>query len=1072
MSKKIISVVLAVMLMISMISVAMVSVSAQVDADGRYVPGEGTETYRYYFYMPDDWTSEFTSEAGVYWWAGTDNCQALGEDTGAPWPGYGMHQGDVANVWYVDVPTDVTTIIFNNALDGTDPASESFDPALHEAATQTVDIACEYYDPGESENYPDGTENFDNMIWVPNSEPDTVDDYGQRKFGGEWYYYHGNGVYDFNKGETEDTTAATEATEATEETAATEATEVTEATEATEETTAAPTAAPAKSFTVTSTSNIADPVSKTYSEEDKTVTVTYYLKTAKKLLCGDWYLTYDPSILKVTKAKNVNEDGDVAIMPIIDARGGGVANLFYEANTVYGSFTSERLYDFTKGDLEDNVFVTVVFDIIGDYTQDTTVNLNVNIITAGVRVEDSETEAHVDQYDYIYNGDVKQLFKDEAQTLATLSEPAVPVETTVPTEVPTEPETTAPTEPETTVAPVKTFTVTSTSNIADPVSKTYSEEDKTVTVTYYLKTAKKLLCGDWYLTYDPSILKVTKAKNVNEDGDVAIMPIIDARGGGVANLFYEANTVYGSFTSERLYDFTKGDLEDNVFVTVVFDIIGDYTQDTTVNLNVNIITAGVRVEDSETEAHVDQYDYIYNGDVKQLFKDEAQTLATLSEPAPLPTEPETTEPTEPETTEPTEPETTAPTEPETTAPTEPETTEPTEPETTEPTEPETTAPTEPETTEPTEPETTVPTEPETTEPTEPETTAPTEPETTVPAKSFTVAATSNYASTEYRVYKENVDKTVTVTYYLKADQIIGAGEAVLTYDPSILKVADTSKSVMPYVDLVAGSVTNFNYDVNQIYGSFTNVPAGYDFKSEQVLFTVTFDIVGDYTTDTVVDLTIMNLVAVTGTSAEDYDLVDYIIDGVPTDLFKTEGSGRVEFVGGEVPPVTEPETTVPTEPETTVPTEPETTVPTEPETTAPTEPETTAPTEPETTVPTEPETTAPTEPETTVPTEPETTAPVEPETTAPTEPDTTAPVEPDTTAPATTEPASVAPTTVPGATSTVSTPDTPNATSATGTTTGNGTVKTSDSPVAVMLLVLLAAATGFIIVVRKRELDK
>ena len=48
MSKKIISLMLAMALSASMVAVAAVSVSADTDSDGNYVPSEGTETYRYY----------------------------------------------------------------------------------------------------------------------------------------------------------------------------------------------------------------------------------------------------------------------------------------------------------------------------------------------------------------------------------------------------------------------------------------------------------------------------------------------------------------------------------------------------------------------------------------------------------------------------------------------------------------------------------------------------------------------------------------------------------------------------------------------------------------------------------------------------------------------------------------------------------------------------------------------------------------------------------------------------------------------------------------------------------------
>ena len=103
MSKKIISLLLSLMLVVSMVAVAAVSVSAEVDEQGRYTPSEGTETYRYYFYMPSDWYNEYAETAGIYWWIGTDPAD--------PWPGYIAHPTETENIYYCDVPTNVTTII-------------------------------------------------------------------------------------------------------------------------------------------------------------------------------------------------------------------------------------------------------------------------------------------------------------------------------------------------------------------------------------------------------------------------------------------------------------------------------------------------------------------------------------------------------------------------------------------------------------------------------------------------------------------------------------------------------------------------------------------------------------------------------------------------------------------------------------------------------------------------------------------------------------------------------------------------------------------------------------------------
>ncbi|MBQ8539262.1 MAG: dockerin type I repeat-containing protein, partial [Ruminococcus sp.] len=59
-------------------------------------------------------------------------------------------------------------------------------------------IPSEYYDIGESPNYPDGTENFDNMIFVIDPDVTSIAELsGMATCGGEWYYYYGNGCYGF-----------------------------------------------------------------------------------------------------------------------------------------------------------------------------------------------------------------------------------------------------------------------------------------------------------------------------------------------------------------------------------------------------------------------------------------------------------------------------------------------------------------------------------------------------------------------------------------------------------------------------------------------------------------------------------------------------------------------------------------------------------------------------------------------------------------------------------------------------------------------------------------------------------
>ena len=176
MSKKVISLLLAVMLTASMIVVAAISVSADTDDEGSYVPSEGTETYHIYFCKPDDWENKYTSDAGVYW----EN----GSDTPSAWPGYSARNADIKNVYCSDVPTDADKVIWNNALKGTDDPTNP----EYKLAYRTTDINFKGYDKGESDYYPNGVESFDNMIYIINPEFTSENDKDELIFTGEWFY--------------------------------------------------------------------------------------------------------------------------------------------------------------------------------------------------------------------------------------------------------------------------------------------------------------------------------------------------------------------------------------------------------------------------------------------------------------------------------------------------------------------------------------------------------------------------------------------------------------------------------------------------------------------------------------------------------------------------------------------------------------------------------------------------------------------------------------------------------------------------------------------------------------------
>ena len=66
MSKKLISIILSCVLVISLALVGVIGVSAAADTDGRYVPSESVkETNRVYFLMPESWKSEKFGATGA-----------------------------------------------------------------------------------------------------------------------------------------------------------------------------------------------------------------------------------------------------------------------------------------------------------------------------------------------------------------------------------------------------------------------------------------------------------------------------------------------------------------------------------------------------------------------------------------------------------------------------------------------------------------------------------------------------------------------------------------------------------------------------------------------------------------------------------------------------------------------------------------------------------------------------------------------------------------------------------------------------------------------------------------------
>ena len=231
MKKKLVSLLLAGSVVASMAAIASVSASAIIDSNGCYAPGENVTcgTYRYYFALPNTWLSEYSDSAGAYWYNGTDACGAVdGSGGDLKWPGYKAQRDEYKSsnygLYYVDCPTDVPQIIWNNYTDG----GEDKEAPIYLTAKQSNDANTEFYVADDSDLYDqdwfDEMEesfngdkaklgdfadnffydevydlgfalNFDNMIFVVPAEPNGENFQGKPTYNGDWYFYYGNGEY-------------------------------------------------------------------------------------------------------------------------------------------------------------------------------------------------------------------------------------------------------------------------------------------------------------------------------------------------------------------------------------------------------------------------------------------------------------------------------------------------------------------------------------------------------------------------------------------------------------------------------------------------------------------------------------------------------------------------------------------------------------------------------------------------------------------------------------------------------------------------------------------------------------
>jgi len=164
-----------------------VSITKPADDPGNTIstlPAIAAGKYRYLFWMPDGKSGPKDS-SGKYiptWYVDGTTGPVF-----YPFTAYGNSsfegiKADAPNVYYFDaVKEEVMFCWFNHST--------------MKYRFSTTNIGSEYYDPGDSPLYPNGVPNFNNMIYILDPNKHSNNSMGGQNYGGEWYYYYGNGCY-------------------------------------------------------------------------------------------------------------------------------------------------------------------------------------------------------------------------------------------------------------------------------------------------------------------------------------------------------------------------------------------------------------------------------------------------------------------------------------------------------------------------------------------------------------------------------------------------------------------------------------------------------------------------------------------------------------------------------------------------------------------------------------------------------------------------------------------------------------------------------------------------------------
>ena len=395
--------------------------------------------------------------------------------------------------------------------------------------------------------------------------------------------------------------------------------ETTEADTTVEPTTAAPatqaTAAAQKApLTVNATSNVFSTAKAEYNSETKQVTVCYYLGTNCDLVNLEWYFTYDSEVFSVSNKNNLDSTGKkLGIMPQIQSS--------FVINTSIPGKVNANASDLGLYPIDAKVpFVKIVLDVKGNPENvETNVNLRVRVLTKGELDYDTMSvnpntmvsfvnDSKIVDSSYIVSAETKlteSTFVPSTESTeapeTTVPETTVAPETTVP-ETTAAPETTV---PETTAAPETTVPETTEApetTVAPETTEEVPAGALTVNATSNLFPASSnVVAGDeeyvtvtYYFESEKNVLNADF--NLTYDPTMlAVDSVMTPYTNGVVVNAETAGVVYGNMSSLELYNFNQK----TPFVSVVFKKLG--LGETDVNLTVDNLTLSLANAEGVTD---------------------------------------------------------------------------------------------------------------------------------------------------------------------------------------------------------------------------------------------------------------------------------------------------------------------------------------------------------------------------------------------------------------------------------------------------------------------------------------